>query len=682
MPITRIQLEQQTALVKAYAELRPGSDCLELHPRGVTRQDGMPVYHPNSKGLGARVCPTVATGAGDITALACRGNSMVEEDYTAGASLGPYDGAVVDLATAMDATTTDMAKALENYVMGTTLVAAASHHSQVVTANVGDSRAYLVIELAPGQFQIQRMNRDHKPEDPDERALIEANGGRVTFDGHCHRVGNALNMSRSLGDRLVTGKLSQADLSYFSVPPDKRSWVILCSDGFTEVGNEETVRRIVEDYPPEVWAKIMAAVAFSNGSRDNISINVAPVSKSDEVIASFVADGHCGSGLSSDGAAASRYLHEPSAEDGDQSRFFTTLARRMRHVRRLHDRVKGAFPHLSENLRRVYPDMFKQLIQLIELRDHIQHHAAGFYRDHFLRSIDAQIARLNTISNPDKLEKHLQQVNQFAAMAQSFFAGYESIIKGEPLNQAQDGLLQILISCADKDGMQQQLGVSAHQRKAPFWDPKIQAYLQLFLFDNPEVKAMTVASFRSLCLDLHQVAVKLLEFDLALSSLPQNDFHEEMSTMREAIVKRLCDEASEVSMGHRFRADFMTRLIDEQTQLIGAMTSRRFTPKGRIESINKYHKACNKLFKSGHDELRAQAAKVTTKALAVVLGSVIGALIGFSLMGPVGMAIGAVALGALSFGGAVPASHFAFHRPSAVKKQIASIAASVRPRIQ
>lgn len=81
-------------------------------------------------------------------------------------------------------------------------------------AHVGDSRCVVARYNADvGQHVALDLTKDHKPNDPSERARIEANGGCVIFDGYYnHRVyakhtykGKrypGLNMSRSLGDLL------------------------------------------------------------------------------------------------------------------------------------------------------------------------------------------------------------------------------------------------------------------------------------------------------------------------------------------------------------------------------------------------------------------------------------------------------------------------------------------------
>lgn len=81
-------------------------------------------------------------------------------------------------------------------------------------AHVGDSRCVVArYNVDMGQHVALDLTKDHKPNDPNERARIEANGGCVIFDGYYnHRVyakhtykGKrypGLNMSRSLGDLL------------------------------------------------------------------------------------------------------------------------------------------------------------------------------------------------------------------------------------------------------------------------------------------------------------------------------------------------------------------------------------------------------------------------------------------------------------------------------------------------
>lgn len=61
-------------------------------------------------------------------------------------------------------------------------------------ANAGDSR--VVLARSSGAQMCFPLSTDHKPDDPIEKARIEAAGGFVEEN----RVNGSLNLSRSLGD--------------------------------------------------------------------------------------------------------------------------------------------------------------------------------------------------------------------------------------------------------------------------------------------------------------------------------------------------------------------------------------------------------------------------------------------------------------------------------------------------
>lgn len=82
-------------------------------------------------------------------------------------------------------------------LMGSTGVIAAVDFTnrEVITANIGDSRAMLI-----RNGKAIAMTEDHKPEDTIERNRILAAGGRVVKMGPCHRIDGSLNLSRAFGD--------------------------------------------------------------------------------------------------------------------------------------------------------------------------------------------------------------------------------------------------------------------------------------------------------------------------------------------------------------------------------------------------------------------------------------------------------------------------------------------------
>eukprot|EP00758_Cryptobia_borreli_P002291 Tbor_TRINITY_DN2922_c0_g1::TRINITY_DN2922_c0_g1_i1::g.1118::m.1118/K14803/PTC2_3; protein phosphatase PTC2/3 len=75
---------------------------------------------------------------------------------------------------------------------GSTAVAVSVNEKEIVCASVGDSRAVLCRK----DGSTVSLSEDHKPENPEERARIEAAGGHVSDN----RVNGELAMSRALGD--------------------------------------------------------------------------------------------------------------------------------------------------------------------------------------------------------------------------------------------------------------------------------------------------------------------------------------------------------------------------------------------------------------------------------------------------------------------------------------------------
>uniref|UniRef100_A0A804RK89 protein-serine/threonine phosphatase n=1 Tax=Zea mays TaxID=4577 RepID=A0A804RK89_MAIZE len=81
-------------------------------------------------------------------------------------------------------------------IVGSTAVVALLVRGRLVVANCGDSRAVLC--RGPAGTPPVPLSSDHKPNRADEKARIEAAGGRVVFNNG-HRVRGILAMSRALG---------------------------------------------------------------------------------------------------------------------------------------------------------------------------------------------------------------------------------------------------------------------------------------------------------------------------------------------------------------------------------------------------------------------------------------------------------------------------------------------------
>jgi serine/threonine protein phosphatase PrpC len=136
---------------------------------------------------------------------------------------------------------------------GSTAVAILLHPSGnetfILAANVGDSRAV----LSRGGMAVD-LTRDHKPNDPGERARIEALGGRVEWCGSgtngngIHRMNGNLALSRAIGDRserpLVSSK---SDITTTPILPAQDEFIVIASDGLWDVMSSQDAISFVQD---------------------------------------------------------------------------------------------------------------------------------------------------------------------------------------------------------------------------------------------------------------------------------------------------------------------------------------------------------------------------------------------------------------------------------------------------
>ncbi|XP_066362066.1 protein phosphatase 2C 50-like [Miscanthus floridulus] len=176
--------------------------------------------------------------------------------------------------------------------VGSTAVVAVVCSSHVVVANCGDSRVVLCRGKEPVELSI-----DHKPDRKDERARIEALGGKV-IQWNGYRVSGILAMSRSIGDRyLKPFVVPKPEVTVFPRAKDD-DCLILASDGLWDVvTNEEAckvARRQIQmwhknnsvtsslcdgsdestDPAAQAAADYLMRLALKKGTEDNITVIV------------------------------------------------------------------------------------------------------------------------------------------------------------------------------------------------------------------------------------------------------------------------------------------------------------------------------------------------------------------------------------------------------------------------
>lgn len=139
--------------------------------------------------------------------------------------------------------------------MGTTLVVAYVTDSFVRVANIGDSRAYVV-----SQNKICRITVDHSVvEELVQRGSITREEARRHPDKNI--------ITRALGTDLFV----EAD--YYDYVPTVGETILLCSDGLTEMVDEDEIKDIINNAENENLAvQSLVEKANENGGVDNITV--------------------------------------------------------------------------------------------------------------------------------------------------------------------------------------------------------------------------------------------------------------------------------------------------------------------------------------------------------------------------------------------------------------------------
>lgn len=140
--------------------------------------------------------------------------------------------------------------------MGTTMTVALVEDNRVAFGHVGDSRAYLIRE-----GEIEQLTDDH--------SLVAelVRGGKLTpeeADTH---------PQRSVITRAV-GTEPDVDVDTFTIEPESGDLFLICSDGLTDMVDDETILRAVEENRSnlEVAAKALINAANKEGGEDNITV--------------------------------------------------------------------------------------------------------------------------------------------------------------------------------------------------------------------------------------------------------------------------------------------------------------------------------------------------------------------------------------------------------------------------
>ena len=139
--------------------------------------------------------------------------------------------------------------------MGTTLVTAFLEENNLTVSNIGDSRAYLVHGNT-----IKQITRDH--------SYVE----EMVKRGFMRRGSKDYLNARNIITRAV-GIEPRVAADFFEVELSEGDYLIMCSDGLTNMVDNESIRNIVREHNT-VQNKVDALIDMANinGGKDNIGI--------------------------------------------------------------------------------------------------------------------------------------------------------------------------------------------------------------------------------------------------------------------------------------------------------------------------------------------------------------------------------------------------------------------------
>ncbi len=144
--------------------------------------------------------------------------------------------------------------------MGTTFVVATIFGNEMFVANIGDSRLYVIGN------EIKQITEDH--------SLVEA----MVKTGELGREEARVHPNKNIITRALGANVT-AQPDFFEVNLEEGDIVLMCSDGLTNMLEDETIKRIVKENSdnPEAAAETLVKCANQNGGKDNIAVVIIKV---------------------------------------------------------------------------------------------------------------------------------------------------------------------------------------------------------------------------------------------------------------------------------------------------------------------------------------------------------------------------------------------------------------------
>ena len=138
--------------------------------------------------------------------------------------------------------------------MGTTAVVATIIDHTLIVANVGDSRLYIIND------DIEQITKDH--------SLVE----EMVRIGELDRSEAREHPDKNIITRAL-GVTESVEVDFFEVELKKGDIILMCSDGLTNMVEDEDIRRVVKAQRDVVQiVEELIKVANHNGGSDNIGV--------------------------------------------------------------------------------------------------------------------------------------------------------------------------------------------------------------------------------------------------------------------------------------------------------------------------------------------------------------------------------------------------------------------------
>lgn len=148
--------------------------------------------------------------------------------------------------------------------MGTTIVVTTIIDRYAYTANVGDSRLYLLGDT------LNQITKDH--------SLVE----EMVRLGEITEAEARNHPDKNIITRAV-GATSNVDIDFFDYKVGPGGIILMCSDGLSNMVEDEEIRRILRrTISIEEKARVLVETANENGGKDNIAVILVELDSDEE----------------------------------------------------------------------------------------------------------------------------------------------------------------------------------------------------------------------------------------------------------------------------------------------------------------------------------------------------------------------------------------------------------------